>query len=89
MTDSSRNKIILGLIVCLAGFFRLFRIARADMVTDAAHYAFRAIGYLDYVSINTQTSPIVWFDFMPWWSFLSFHDHPGLVFLIQHFFLHN
>ena len=86
MIKDNRNKIILGLIILLAAFLRLFRLTRPDMLTDAAHYSFRAIGYLDYLSPNTQTTPIVWFNFRPWWSFLSFHDHPPLVFMIQNFF---
>jgi len=86
MSKNFYNKIILIFIILLAAFLRLFRLARPDMLTDAAHYSFRAIGYLDYLSPNTQTTPIVWFDFRPWWSFLSFHDHPPLVFMIQNFF---
>ena len=82
----ARKNIGLGIIVCLASFLRLFRLSRADMMTDAAHYSFRAIGYLDYLSFDKQTTPIVWFKSIPWWGILSFHDHPPLVFLIQNLF---
>ena len=86
MSKDFCNKIILIFIVLLAAFLRLFRLTRPDILNDSAHYSFRAIGYLDYLSPNTQTTPIVWFDFRPWWSFLSFHDHPPLSFIIQNFF---
>lgn len=81
-----RGKIILIFIILLAAFLRLANLSRADMIGDAAHYSFRAIGYLDYLAPNNQTTPLVWFGFRPWWSYLSFHEHPPLVFLIQHLF---
>ena len=77
----------LFLIVILASFLIFFRLNRADIQTDDAIYSFRAIGYFDFVdSVDTQTTPIVWFDNIPWWSKLSFHDAPPLVFLIQNLF---
>ena len=70
--EAKTNKavIILISIILLAAFLRLARLDRADMLGDDAHYAFRAIGYLDYLSINTQTSPLVWFGFSVIFSFL-------------------
>ncbi|MFA6254855.1 MAG: glycosyltransferase family 39 protein [Patescibacteria group bacterium] len=77
----------LFLIVVLASFLIFFRLNRADIQADDAIYSFRAIGYFDFVdSVNTQTTPIVWFSNIPWWSKLSFHDAPPLVFMIQHLF---
>jgi 4-amino-4-deoxy-L-arabinose transferase-like glycosyltransferase len=32
---------------------------------------------------NTQTTPVDWFEAIPWWSKLSFHDAPPLVFILQ------
>ena len=77
----------LFLVVVLASFLIFFRLNRADIQADDAIYSFRAIGYFDFVdSVNTQTTPIVWFGNIPWWSRLSFHDAPPLVFIIQHLF---
>src|SRR3989344_6030741 len=50
---------------------------------------------LDFDEAAEQTTPLEWFDPLktggesdiPWWTALSFHDHPPLVFLIQHFFM--
>jgi hypothetical protein len=61
-------------------------LSRGDVFTDEAGYAFRAIGMLDYMTSVDQT-PLQWFDAgdgAPWWTKLSFHDHPPLVFLLQH-----
>jgi 4-amino-4-deoxy-L-arabinose transferase-like glycosyltransferase len=60
---------------------------RSLQITDEVFYAFRGLGYLDYDVGLTQTSPIQWLDARPWWSWLSFHDHPPLIFLIDFIFL--
>ena len=57
-----------------------------DIQTDDATYSFRAIGYLDYMDSQLQTTPIDWFEKIPAWSKLSFHDAPPLVFAIQYSF---
>ena len=81
------RKIILAAIIILASFLIFFQLNRADIQHDDATYALRSIGYFDYMdSTNTQTTPIVWFEEIPNWSKLSFHDHPPLVFLIQNLF---
>jgi len=54
------------------------------MKGDQAHYAFRSVGYMDYLSSIDQTTPLQWFEQIPWWSKLSFHDHPPLVFSLQY-----
>ncbi len=60
---------------------------RADIYGDEATYSFRAIGYLDYLGSEQQTTPVQWFNGqIPWWSKLSFHDAPPLVFIIQYIF---
>lgn len=73
---------ILGVLV----FFLFFRLGRQDMVTDDGHYALRSLGYFDYMGSQKQTTPIQWFGYRPWWSYLSFHDHPPMFFLVQHIF---
>lgn len=70
----------------MAVFFIFFRLGRGDLLSDDAHYAFRSIGYFDYVASFEQTTPIQWFHTRPWWSYLSFHDHPPLFFAVQHLF---
>src|SRR3989344_3374609 len=83
----SRNqKLVLAGIVLLAAFLIFFRLTRHDILGDDGHYSFRAIGYFDYLGSLEQTTPVQWFGERPWWSLLSFHDHPPLVFLIQHIF---
>ena len=80
------KKIWLVAVVVLAAFLLLFRLTRADIQTDDSIYSFRAVGYLDYVDSQLQTTPINWFEKIPWWSKLSFHDAPPLVFIIQFLF---
>lgn len=70
-------------------------------MNDEVFYAFRAIGPMDFDHAEFQTTPLEWFDprqnfapqnlggqaDIPAWTKLSFHDHPPLVFWIQHFFI--
>lgn len=78
--------ITLAAIAVIALLFLFWRLDRADILGDDGHYAFRSIGYVDYVASGVQTTPLQWFGFRPWWSYLSFHDHPPLFFFIQHLF---
>jgi len=74
-------------VICflaLGAFFIFFRLGNHDMVSDDAHYAFRSIDYVDFLSSQNQTTPLQWFSKPPGWSRLSFHDAPPLVFLAQH-----
>jgi 4-amino-4-deoxy-L-arabinose transferase-like glycosyltransferase len=74
-------------IILGATIIRLWQVGAADVITDEVFYALRGLGYLDYDVGLTQTSPIQWLDSRPWWSWLSFHDHPPLIFLINYLFL--
>lgn len=71
------------LILLLAGVLLFLNLGKPDMVGDQAHYGFRSIGYMDYLVSSQQTTPLQWFEKIPWWSKLSFHDHPPLVFILQ------
>lgn len=82
-----REVFFLILIVIVFGVALFFRLDRADLVGDEGHYAFRSVGYVDYIASLQQTTPLQWFGYRPLWSFLSFHDHPPLVFLAQYLFL--
>lgn len=79
--------ILCGILLVAAGLI-FFRLTRADVQTDAGHYALRAVGYLDFLDSMRQTTPLQWFapHPPPAWTKLSFHDHPPLVFGIQHLF---
>ena len=84
---NKNSRYLLAVIIALAAFLIFFNLTRADIQSDDAIYSFRAIGYLDYVdSINLQPTPLSWFEQLPAWSKLSFHDAPPLVFLIQFLF---
>ena len=80
---SKKHLFILASLIVLASFLIFFRLDRHDMLSDDAHYAFRSIGYFDFMTSNNQTTPVQWFGFRPWWSYLSFHDHPPLFFFLQ------
>ncbi|HEY4497278.1 MAG TPA: glycosyltransferase family 39 protein [Candidatus Paceibacterota bacterium] len=93
-----KSKAGLTALICIlltASFLRLVFISRGDTINDEVLYAFRAIGMLDFDEAAEQTTPLEWWDTkasggkyeIPWWTRLSFHDHPPLVFLIQHFFM--
>ena len=83
----NRKYLILWILI-LAALLRLYGFSRGDTVSDEVFYAFRAIGMLDFDEAELQTTPLEWFDpAIPWWTKFSFHDHPPLVFLVQHFFI--
>lgn len=83
----TRNqKIIFAIIILSACFLIFFRLGRQDLLGDDAHYSLRALGYFDYMASQKQTTPLQWFGYRPWWSYLSFHDHPPMYFFIQHIF---
>lgn len=82
------KRLFLILIILLAAFLRLYDLPRADVITDEALIGFRSIGYLDFFLSPYQTTPLEWFDGdIPSWTKFSFHDHPPLTFIIQHFSL--
>lgn len=73
-------------IIAIAAFLRLYGLSWGDTVNDEVFYGFRAIGLMDFDEAADQTTPLEWFDpQIPSWTKLSFHDHPPLVFWIQHF----
>lgn len=74
-------------ILALAAGFILIRISQVDFLGDNAHYTIRALGFVDHMFSDQQTTPLNWFETFPWWANLSFHDHPPLLFIVQHLFL--
>ena len=76
------------IILLIAAVLRFYGLNRGDTVNDEVFYAFRAIGLMDFDKAPDQTTPPEWFDgHIPQWVNLSFHDHPPLVFWVQHFFM--
>ena len=74
------------LILALAAVLRLYGLSRGDTVNDEVFYGFRAVGLMDFDEAADQTTPWEWTDpEIPGWMRMSFHDHPPLVFWIQHF----
>ncbi|MEK7644006.1 MAG: glycosyltransferase family 39 protein [Patescibacteria group bacterium] len=74
-------------ILLLAAFFIFPFLSRVDITGDGAVYSARAIGKLDFMFADAQSTPLQWFDQMPWWAGLSYHDMPPVVLFIQHLFL--
>ncbi|QQG45260.1 MAG: glycosyltransferase family 39 protein [Candidatus Sungiibacteriota bacterium] len=75
-------------ILIIAALLRFWGISGGDVTNDEVFYAFRAIGLMDFDHAEFQTTPWEWFDpGIPGWAKISFHDHPPLVFLVQHVFI--
>ena len=82
------RKYIIVAVLLLAATLRLWGLERGDTINDEVFYAFRAIGPLDFDEAEEQTTPLEWNDpEIPWWTSLSFHDHPPLVFWTQYVFI--
>lgn len=83
-----KNKKYLLAILIAAALLRLINLSAGDTLGDEVLYAFRAVGPMDYDNAALQTTPLEWQDpNIAWWTKLSFHDHPPLVFWIQHIFV--
>ncbi|KKQ56425.1 MAG: hypothetical protein US74_C0015G0015 [Parcubacteria group bacterium GW2011_GWA2_38_13] len=80
------ERIIFYIIIINTAFFLFYQLGRADSYTDGSHYSMRSVGLVDYLVPYQQTAPIQWYGKIPWWSKLSFHDAPPLVFIIQNIF---
>ena len=78
---------VLFLIFTLASGLRLMWLTVPDSYTDEAVLALRSIGLMDYTGSYYQTTPWQWFEKIPWWARLSFHDHPLGFFVIEYFFI--
>ncbi len=81
-----KNYILLAILVA-ATLLRIFNLGAGDITgSDEVFYAFRAIGPLDFDNAPNQTTPLEWTDpNIPSWTKIAMHDHPLLVFLVQHF----
>lgn len=82
------KKYVLAAILITGAFFRLYALGRGDAISDEVLYGFRAIGMLDFDFAVAQPGILQLFNTVaPWWTHLSFHDHPLLVFFLQHVFM--
>lgn len=82
------NKFILVLVVLLAILFRFYDVSNIDIRNDAALNSFRALNWFDFLGFEGQSSPITWFNYIPWWGNLSFHDMPPLSMALEYLSLH-
>ena len=82
------EKHLLIAILLFGAILRFWGLGSAEFYHDEGFTAFRSIDYLDYMNNDDQTTPVQWFEnlpVLPWWTHLSFHDHPPLFFLLQFF----
>src|SRR3989338_4790414 len=80
---TKRQAILAGLLLVSAIFY-FWRLSLSDIITDESSYATRAIGMVDFDFGIEQPTPWQWVDVIPGWMRLSFHDHPPLVFWLEH-----
>ncbi len=81
-----RAKILFLSILIVAAVLRLWRLDQHDVITDEAFYGYRSIALVDSLNSPYQSTPFEWFEEVPAWAKLSFHDHPPLGFWIWHSF---
>lgn len=82
-----KSTVFLAGALLVAVFLRFWGLNDLDIQHDAALNSVRALGWFDFLTGLGQTSPIIWFGYIPWWANLSFHDHPLGIFAIQYVFL--
>jgi len=78
------NKLIY-LIIGLAALLRFWNFLTSDIYSDGTGYAFRALGWFDYLG-GGLASPLNWFQKVPAWAHLSFTDSPPLNYFVQNIF---
>ncbi|MDD5109774.1 MAG: glycosyltransferase family 39 protein [Patescibacteria group bacterium] len=80
-----RTGLALIALFALAALLRFPNLTQHDVIDDEALMAFRSIGWLDTWFGSMQT-PVDLFDTEQWWQKFSFHDHPPLLFFVEHQF---
>lgn len=74
--------LVLGIII-IAIFFRAWNLNTDEAMGDEGNYAIRGIGWNDFMISGSLTTPWNWFireEKLPFWTQLSFNDHPPLHF---------
>ena len=83
-----KKRNILIIIIIASATLRLISLSSGDTVNDEVFMSFRGLGMMDFDEASAQTTPLEWWDGnTPWWTNLSFHDHPPLVFAVQNIFM--
>lgn len=79
---------MLWLLLLAAAVLIFYQITHVDMIGDNALYSTRSIGLVDYLFSDNQfqPTPLTWYETTPWWTALSFHDHPLGLFIFQNLF---
>src|SRR3989338_8259444 len=72
-------------ILALAVLFRFPNLLQHDVADDEALMAYRSVGWLD-TWFGSLKSPVDFFQSEQWWQKFSFHDHPPLLFFVEHQF---
>jgi len=82
------EKHLLTTIILLGAILRFWGLGSAEIFHDEGLYAFRSVGYIDYIQNDDQSTPVQWFrdTVLPWWTNLSFHDAPPVFFIVQKIF---
>ncbi len=75
---------LLGILL-FAALLRFPRLTQHDVIDDEALMAFRSVGWLD-TWFGSMQSPVDLFPTEQWWQKFSFHDHPPLLFFVEHKF---
>jgi len=78
----NKKYILLGFILFLALGLRLYNLGGFEVTGDEGSYAYRGIGWNDFMVSTTMNTPWNWFidQNLPLWTQLSFFDHPPLHF---------
>lgn len=76
--------LLLMLIVILAATLRFTWLGEVEVTADEPLYSVRNIGWLDVLYGSDQPTVYHMLDKLPWWTNLSFHDHPPLTFAINY-----
>lgn len=85
MTAKKKTYLILLLIIIVAIALRFSFLHTPDVIHDESINGFRSLNYVDWLANPGQLTPYDWFEEIPWWVKLSFHDHPPLTFIINWF----
>lgn len=80
-----RRSVAILAILALAALLRFPNLTQHDVADDEALMAFRSVGWLD-TWFGSLKSPLDLFPTEQWWQKFSFHDHPPLVFFVEHQF---
>jgi 4-amino-4-deoxy-L-arabinose transferase-like glycosyltransferase len=78
------ERIILWTILFVALLTRLTGLNWGDPISDEGTNAFRSLGLIDFDAAAAQPTPWEWaHPNLPWWIYLSLHDHPMLTFIFE------